>query len=331
MDSSDMTEPDPQGIILDIQRMSTEDGPGLRTTVFFKGCPLACDWCHNPESISPVPQLVWQGTGCLGCGICVETCENKALSLTPQGMVINRDLCCGCGNCADQCPTLSITLLGETWTAQDLVHELVKDRAYFQSSQGGVTLSGGEATLQHKFALEVLKRLQAKGIHTALDTCGMTAMATFEKLLPHVDLLLFDMKEMDAARHKAFTGASNARILDNLKQLAGLLKKCSTDLWIRTPVIPGATDRDDNIKAMAVFIRENLKETISRWELCAFNTLGKDKYTRLGKIWAHENTPPMEEARMDALVHTALESGLDRAIVVHTGATRPTTPITEER
>lgn len=333
-------------MVLEIQRMSTEDGPGLRTTVFLKGCPLACDWCHNPESISPAPQLVWQGTGCIGCGICMETCENNALSLTPTGitadgltaggMVINRDLCQGCGGCADQCPSLSITLLGETWTAQDLVHELAKDEAYFQSSQGGVTLSGGEATLQHKFAFEVLKGLQAQGIHTALDTCGMTSQGILEKLLAHTDLLLFDIKEMDEARHKAFTGSSNATILENLRQLPLLLEKHPTQLWIRTPIIPGATDLDDNIQAMGSFIVRHLKDKVSRWELCAFNTLGKDKYIRLGKTWAHETTLPMEKNRMDALVETAiasiaaLESDLDRTIVVHTGATRPTIPITEE-
>ncbi|MBI9091703.1 MAG: glycyl-radical enzyme activating protein [Desulfobacterium sp.] len=330
MGSFNMTDspmkPSARGMVLEIQRMSTEDGPGLRTTVFLKGCPLACDWCHNPESISPKPQLVWQGTGCIGCGICIETCENNALSLTPGGVVINRDLCQGCGHCADQCPSLSITLLGVTWTAQDLVKELAKDRAYFQSSRGGVTLSGGEATLQHEFSLEVLKGLQAQGIHTALDTCGMTAISILEKLLGHTDLLLFDIKEMDETRHKSFTGASNAIILENLMQLPGLLKKHPTELWIRTPIIPGATDRDDNIRSMGSFIALHLKDTVCRWELCAFNTLGKDKYTRLGKTWAHETTLPMEKRRMDNLVETALESGLDRAIVVHTGATRPISP-----
>ncbi len=334
-------KPSAQGMVLEIQRMSTEDGPGLRTTVFLKGCPLACDWCHNPESISPAPQLVWQGTGCIGCGICMETCENNALSLTPdgltaEGIVINQDLCQGCGRCADQCPSLSITLLGETWTAQDLVHELAKDEAYFQSSQGGVTLSGGEATLQHEFAFEVLKGLQAKGIHTALDTCGMTSLDILEKLLTHTDLLLFDIKEMDQARHKSFTGSSNSTILENLRRLPLLFEKTPTELWIRTPIIPGATDLDDNIRSMGSFIVEHLKDKVSRWELCAFNTLGKHKYTRVGETWAHETTFPMEKDRMDDLVETAiasiaaLKSGLDRTIVVHTGATRPNIPITEE-
>jgi len=212
------------GMVLEIQRMSTEDGPGLRTTVFLKGCPLACDWCHNPESISPTPQLVWQGTGCIGCRTCMDTCQNNALTLGPKGVVINRKRCQGCGHCADQCPSCAITLLGKRWFPQDLIRELVKDSAYFASSKGGVTLSGGEATLQPEFALQVFRKLQAMGIHTALDTCGMCAPGILEKLLPHVDLLLFDIKEMDSTRHKQFTGASNATILDNLRQLPELLK-----------------------------------------------------------------------------------------------------------
>ncbi len=260
----------------------------------------------------------------------MDTCQNNALSLTAAGITINRDLCYACGCCADQCPSLSITLLGETWPAHDLVRELAKDAAYFQSSQGGVTLSGGEATLQHEFTFEALKKLQAKGIHTALDTCGMTSLDILEKLLVHTDLLLFDIKEMDKTRHKTFTGSSNSTILENLRQLPGLLEKHPTQLWIRTPIIPGATDLDDNIQAMGSFIADHLKDKVSRWELCAFNTLGKDKYTRLGKTWPHEATLPMKKTRMDDLVETARKSILDRTIVVHTGATRPNIPITEE-
>ncbi len=321
MDSLNRANP-VQGMVLEIQRMSTEDGPGLRTTVFLKGCPLACDWCHNPESISPKPQLVWQGTGCIGCRTCVDTCRNNALSLGTRGVVIDRERCQGCGHCADQCPSCSITLLGDKWFPQDLVRELARDNAYFASSGGGVTLSGGEATLQHAFALQVFRELQAMGIHTALDTCGMCAPGVLEKLMPHVDLLLFDIKEMDGTRHKQFTGASNAAILENLRQLPGLLEKNATCLWIRTPIIPNATDRDDTIRAISAFICEHLGNHVSRWELCAFNPLGKDKYARLGMTWAHEKTLPMEKTRMDALVATAVESGVDRSVVVHTGATR---------
>ena len=152
-----------KGNILEIIRMSTEDGPGIRTTVFFKGCSLSCRWCHNPESISPKPQIQWIQTSCIGCGICVETCPEKALAQTPQGIAINRALCTGCGLCTEECPTTAMELLGKKWTVHDLACELVKDRVYFEQSGGGVTLSGGEAALQHDFCLALLKELRGRG------------------------------------------------------------------------------------------------------------------------------------------------------------------------
>ena len=140
-----------EGTILEIIRMSTEDGPGIRTTVFFKGCPLSCVWCHNPESISPKPQIQWIKTTCIGCGICIETCKEKALARNPLGVVINRARCTGCGLCTEECPTTALQLLGKKWNVHDLVSELVKDRVYFEQSGGGVTLSGGEAALAARF------------------------------------------------------------------------------------------------------------------------------------------------------------------------------------
>lgn len=314
---------DSRGTVLEIQRMSTEDGPGLRTTVFLKGCPLKCGWCHNPESISLAPQLVWNGVGCIGCGTCVDTCSHGALAADSKAIIIDREKCKGCGECARECPTLSMVLLGEKWRAEDLVNELAKDQAYFLKSKGGVTLSGGEATLQPRFTHGVLKGLQARGIHTALDTCGMCSFDCLEKLVPSTDLLLFDIKEIDARRHEKFTGFSNEQILENLKQLPGLLTASKSDLWIRTPIIPGATDREETIEAIGEFIVKNLKGRVSRWELCAFNNLGKEKYARLGEEWVYGSALLVERKKMEDLYHGALKSGVGDDVVFWSGSVRP--------
>ncbi|WDP84560.1 MAG: glycyl-radical enzyme activating protein [Desulfobacter sp.] len=307
------------GRVLEIQRMSTEDGPGLRTTVFLKGCPLACRWCHNPESISPAPQIVWHSSGCIGCKICVETCRQNALALDPDGMVINRERCLSCGECAEHCPTLSMEILGKDWRAHDLVAELVKDRAYFETSDGGVTLSGGKATFQHKFLGNLLEQLQARGIHTALDTCGQVSFDILERLMDHIDLLLFDIKEIDPVLHKKFTGTDNKKILGNLRRLPDLLQRTNTDLWIRTPIIPETTDREENIQGIGQFIMNHLGGAVSRWELCAFNPLGKSKYKALGRSWIYENSLPIEKTRMKKLKETAIQSGINKKIVFSTG------------
>jgi pyruvate formate lyase activating enzyme len=312
-----------KGLVLQILRMSTEDGPGIRTSVFFKGCPLGCLWCHNPESISPKPQIHWLKASCIGCGICVETCPEKALEKTPDGIVINRLLCTGCGLCTEECPTTAMELLGGKWSVPDLVRELVKDRVYFEQSGGGVTLSGGEPALQHEFCLPLLKELRAKGISTALDTCGQAPQKTLAALLPYVDVLLYDLKEIDPEKHKGFTGADNAKILNNAVFAARFKKShpYPRTLWIRTPVIPDATDTPENIAGIGRFIRENLEGAVDRWELCAFNHLCRDKYERLGLNWTFANAELVEKSLMENLTKVA-KSATPETNVCWSGSTR---------
>lgn len=310
--------------VLQIIRMSTEDGPGIRTTVFFKGCPLACAWCHNPESISPRPQVWWVGNRCIGCRTCLSACPDGALSLGGSGIEIDRDICTGCGTCAAQCPGMAIELLGTPWEVDPLVNEVVKDRAYFETSGGGVTVSGGEPVLQAPFVAPFLKALRRKGLHTALDTCGGATREALDQVLPYAAMVLFDVKLIDPEDHRRFTGQDNRRILENLVHVAEYVKSHvhPAALWIRTPVIPGATDHAENIAGIGEFIAKQLSGAVDRWELCAFNNLCRDKYLRLGRDWPFDTEPLLTAAAMDELADVAKTSGVDPEIVCWSGATR---------
>ncbi len=285
---------------LDIQRMSSEDGPGLRTTIFLKGCSLACAWCHNPESIAKKPQVYWISARCIKCGSCDSVCPNDALTRDETGVHIDRRLCTGCRTCVSACPTLALECKGIDAEPEELCRELVKDRAYF-GRDGGVTLSGGEALLQDG-TIELLRLLKQEGIQTAVDTCGMVFTEQLQAALPYTDILLYDLKIMNDADHLRWTGRSNAMILRNLG-VAALWAKGNGRLWIRTPIIPGATDSDENIRAIGN--RINAIGGAERWELCAFNNLCTDKYERLDIDWAFKNAPLVSKKRMEELLAVA--------------------------
>ncbi len=311
-------------LILHLQRLSTEDGPGIRTTVFFKGCPLHCCWCHNPESISSFPQTNWIETRCIGCGTCLEVCPNGALTQNSLGEIqIDRNRCQGCGSCADACPTNALELLGTRITRDELVQELLKDRAYF-GEDGGVTASGGEPTMQSGFVAQLFARLQEEGIHTALDTCGVCAFETLETLLPFTNLVLYDLKLADDRDHCDLTGQSNRRIFNNLISLGETLRSRypKTRLWIRTPLIPETTATEANLSQIGTFLHENLSSLVERWELCAFNNLCRDKYRRLGLAWRYADTPLMTQAELDRSLEYAQASSFNNAKVIVTGAVK---------
>ncbi|MFX0091200.1 MAG: glycyl-radical enzyme activating protein [Candidatus Hodarchaeota archaeon] len=271
------------GYIFEIQKMSTEDGPGIRTTVFFKECPLRCVWCHNPESLYKNPSIQWFSTKCIGCETCIEICTNNALKIDENGIHIDREKCIAEGKCTEVCPSTALRKLGAYWTVENLIKEVLKDRAYYEKSNGGVTASGGEAAMQTKFLTNFLKECKKLGIHTALDTCGVLPKKKYEPLLPYVDLILFDVKEIDPTKHKEFTGVPNERILANLVWLidAAPTANSKSEIWIRTPLIPTYTATEKNIRGIGTFIVEKLGNRIARWDILAYNNLAQDKYKRM--------------------------------------------------
>ena len=289
-------------LTFNLQHFSTEDGPGIRTTVFLKGCLLKCAWCHNPEGLSAHPDLMWHDVRCVGARECLRACAQEALSLTVQGMRIERDRCDLCGACAGACPSGALEIIGRGWTARELLGELIKDQVFYETSGGGITFSGGEPMMQAVFLAEALPMCKEVGLHVALDTCGAVPWEWLERVLPSVDLVLLDLKLMDPIQHETATGLPNDGILENARRMARL----GTAMWIRTPVIPGYTADPANLRQIGAFIAEELP-TVDRWDLLAYTNLGKPKYHRLDRPYLLEEVPLMPREEMEGLWREAVK------------------------
>ena len=238
------------GRVFNLQRCSVHDGPGIRTTVFLKGCPLSCSWCHNPEGIDEAPVLMISADRCLTCGACSEACPVEKGGAVPAGQVWDRGACTCCGSCVEVCPADARELAGLDYSVCELVDELERDRVFFETSGGGVTFSGGEPLAQAGFLIDCLRECRRRGLHTTVDTCGLAARETLLEVARSADLLLFDLKHMDPIRHRSETGSDNRLILDNLRALS----ESDVEIWVRIPLIPGFNDDAANIEATGAFL-----------------------------------------------------------------------------
>ncbi len=304
-----------QGVVTNIQRFSIHDGPGIRTTVFMKGCNLRCFWCHNPETWHLKPELQVFPQKCIGCGACLEVCPNHAHVMTEEGKQFIRERCEGCGACADVCYAGALVLVGERVSVDDVMAEVLADRAFYENSGGGVTLSGGEPTLQMDFAYAILARSQAEGIHTAIETNAHCRWEDLERLLTVTDLVMTDIKHMDPEIHHEVVGVDNVRIIENHRRLL----KTDKPVIFRTPVIPTVNASDEAIDAIAAYIHElgeiraeaGSEGGMPRLELLPFHKLASDKFRSLDMDYqAKDLTAPDKEA-MTGWVELARKHGID--------------------
>ena len=296
-----MPTPDLKGLVFSIDRFVGEDGPGIRTTVFLKGCPLRCVWCQSPESISPAPQLLFHINRCIGCGACVKACPRDAQVVSPAVRQVLWERCDNCGECVKTCPSAALVMCGEWLSVEQVIETVEKDSDYYRNSGGGVTFCGGEPTMQHQFLLECLKTCKKAGIHTAVDTCGHVKWPVLEKMLPYIDLFLYDIKHLDSTRHSELTRVENELILNNLKRI----NEQGKPIWVRIPLIPGYNTQEDNLRAIIEFVAP--MTSVEKIWLLPYNVVSGAKYQSIGEKYQLEHVVPnsreSDEARVKMLSH----------------------------
>ena len=291
--------------IFDIQRYSINDGPGIRTTVFFKGCPLKCLWCDNPESQSQLPQLFYFESLCSRCQKCVSVCPNKAISVGPDESVITDHANCNaCGTCTVICPNDARVITGKLMAIEEVMGIINQDALFYRNSGGGITASGGEAAAQSGFLTELFKQCQEAGIHTALDTTGHVRWETLQQILEFTDLVLLDIKNIDPKKHERITGIGNALILENARKIADSGKS----MWARFPLIPGCTDSDENIAAIGDFV---LSLGLKQIDILPYHRLGVGKYKRLGLEYPLPEAKPYTEEQLQQIKSSLEVKGLE--------------------
>jgi pyruvate formate lyase activating enzyme len=278
------------GTVFNIQKYSIHDGPGIRTTIFLKGCPLNCWWCQNPESQLSGQEMIFWRDRCVGCGACSKICPSDAIQIENGMMITEKEKCILCGKCIEKCPALAREIIGKKFTIEEVIKEIEKDMVFYEESGGGVTFSGGEPLGQSEFLEGLLNGCREKKIHTAVDTSGYISWEILNKISLKVDLFLYDLKIMDSEKHKKYTGVSNEIILENLKKLSSI----HNNIFIRFPVIPGVNDDSQNIRETGEFL-SSLK--VAQVNLLPYHYIGRDKYRRLGRTYhlAATQTPSEEK------------------------------------
>jgi glycyl-radical enzyme activating protein len=291
----DVTEA--KGVVFNIQRFSIHDGPGIRTTVFLKGCPLRCGWCSNPESASPTLEIITRDAKCIGCGRCLKACSEGAVAFVENHRIIQWEKCNQCGKCAEACPSGAIERTGEYMTVARVIDVVGRDAGFYGRSDGGMTLSGGEPLVQRQFTLRLLEAAKKKGLHTALDTTGQADWQTLDEILNFTDLVLYDVKHPNSVRHREATGVPNEQILDNLRRTVA---RPGLRVWVRHAVVPQFSDSEDEVRELCKLVL-TLKPPVEKISLLPYHKFGEVKYAAMGRAYPWKGIPVVADEQVHRL------------------------------